>query len=301
MLSKGISGASRRPFAYLRLMGLCFFATDLHGSLHRCRMLFRAILTEFPDGVFLGGDLLPGMLQMAGSGDFIGDHLTPEMEKLRDSMGERYPRVFLILGNDDGRCEEEGLLQGEKNGLWEYVHGKRVSFGEFPVYGYSFVPPTPFRLKDWEKYDVSRFVDPGCTHPYEGIRTVEITAHETRYSTIAVDLEELTGNDDLSRAIMLFHAPPYGGVLDRAALDGVKVDHAPLDVHVGSIAIQRFIEKRQPLLTMHGHVHEAFSITGRWVERIGRTCCLGGAHNGKELALVRFDPMRPGEASRELL
>ena len=43
-----------------------------------------------------------------------------------------------------------------------------------------------------------------------------------------------------------------------------------LDVHVGSIAVKRFIEERQPLLTLHGHVHEAARLTGEWKIRIGR-------------------------------
>jgi hypothetical protein len=34
---------------------------------------------------------------------------------------------------------------------------------------------------------------------------------------------------------------------------------------------------------------------------IGRTVCINGAHDGPELALVRFDPEGPGDAMRELL
>ncbi len=78
------------------------------------------------------------------------------------------------------------------------------------------------------------------------------------------------------------------------------MDHAPVDVHVGSIAVRRFIEARQPLLTLHGHVHESARLTGTWQDRIGRTVCLSAAHDGPELALVRFDLERPGEATREL-
>ena len=105
----------------------------------------------------------------------------------------------------------------------------------------------------------------------------------------------------MERVILLVHAPPYQTKLDRAALDGRSVDHAPLDVHVGSIAVRRFIEARQPLLTLHGHVHESARLTGSWRERIGRTHALSAAHDGPELALVRFDPNDPAGATRELL
>jgi len=75
----------------------------------------------------------------------------------------------------------------------------------------------------------------------------------------------------------------------------------PLDLHVGSIAIRRFIEERQPLLTLHGHIHESARLTGSWRAEIGRTTCLSAAHDGPELALVAFDPRRPGAAARRLL
>jgi Icc-related predicted phosphoesterase len=79
------------------------------------------------------------------------------------------------------------------------------------------------------------------------------------------------------------------------------VDHAPLDVHVGSIAIRRFIEARQPLVTLHGHVHESARLTGSWQEKIGRTFCFSAAHDGPELAVVFFDPQDPSRAIRRLL
>jgi Icc-related predicted phosphoesterase len=79
------------------------------------------------------------------------------------------------------------------------------------------------------------------------------------------------------------------------------IDHVPVDIHLGSIAIRRFIEARQPLLTLHGHAHEAARVSGSWRDRIGRTRCLSAAHDGPELALVRFDLNRLDEATRELI
>ena len=128
-----------------------------------------------------------------------------------------------------------------------------------------------------------------------------VRASEIRWATIENDLRELVGEDDVHDAVLLFHGPPYRTSLDRAALDGQMVDHVPLDVHVGSIAVRRFIEERQPLVTLHGHVHESARLTGSWRDRIGRTCLFGAAHDGPELALVRFDLDDPKSATRELL
>jgi Icc-related predicted phosphoesterase len=75
----------------------------------------------------------------------------------------------------------------------------------------------------------------------------------------------------------------------------------PLDVHVGSIAVKRFIKARQPLVTLHGHIHESAGITGSWREKIGRTHMFSAAHDGSQLALVRFDLENLDGATRELI
>lgn len=284
----------------------CFFVSDLHGQVDRYEKLFAAIADERPAAVFLGGDLLPsGLLPEAtldvGHRDFVNDFLATNFSRLRKSLASDYARVMLILGNDDPRFEESAILDVATRGVWEYIHARRVQLGEANVYGYAFVPPTPFMLKDWERYDVSRYVAVGCTAPEEGYRSVPVPEHEVRYTTIREDLEKLVGDNAIERAVFLFHSPPYQSRLDRAALDGQMIDHVPLDVHVGSIAIRQFIEARQPLITLHGHVHESARLTGSWKDEIGRTVCLSAAHDGPELALVRFDLEGPTEASRELI
>ncbi len=280
----------------------CVFVSDLHGSVERYRKLYSAIETERPAAVFVGGDLLPHLRTAAlGAGDFISDVLASGFCRLRSAMGTGYPRVFLILGNDDDRASEPAFIEGDDQGLWVYSHEQWGAVGAFQVLGYSHVPPTPFQLKDWERYDVSRFTDPGCVSPERGVRTVPVNPDSVRFGTIASDLERLADGHDFDDTIVLFHSPPYGTSLDRAALDGRMVDHVPVDVHVGSIAIQRFIERHQPRVTLHGHIHEAPRITGTWRVTIGRTHCLTAAHDGPELALVRFDLDDLDSASRELV
>ena len=282
----------------------CFFASDLHGQGDRYAKLFSAIRAEAPRGVFLGGDLLPpyGLGALTGTDDdWIRGFLAPSLRTLFSAMGSARPEIFLILGNDDPRAEEEAVREAAADGLWHYAHWEHRAFDRYEVIGYSFVPPTPFRLKDWERYDVSRYVDPGCVSPEEGYHTAPVSEREDRFSTIAQDLEILAGDRDLGATIFLFHAPPYDTPLDRAALDGREVDHAPMDVHVGSVAIRRFLEAREPRISLHGHVHESARLTGAWRCTIGRTHALSAAHDGPELALVRFDPERPEEATRELV
>ncbi len=271
---------------------LYFFVSDMHGHVSRYEKLFAQIGSKRPGAVFLGGDLLPASLQYkAGKNavpvDFVNGYLAPSFQALKQHLGKDYPEVFLILGNDDPRSEEGSFLKHEEDGLWHYMHMKKRPLHGFTVYGYSMVPPTPFLLKDWERYDVSAYVDPGCVHPSEGYRTVPPDA-DISFSTIKKDLELLAGDDDLSDALFLFHAPPYDSHLDRAGLDGVKVDHVPVDVHVGSIAIKEFIIERKPLITMHGHIHESHRITGNWKQNISGTLACSAAFEGPGLALVEF-------------
>ncbi|MFC1661261.1 metallophosphoesterase [Gemmatimonadota bacterium] len=284
----------------------CLFVSDLHGRINRYEGLFRSILKDEPAGVFLGGDLFPsgfGAL-LAGESDyqdFLADFLVPRLEDLKSTMGPGYPEVFLILGNDDPRIEEEVVLDIADRGLWHYVHDREIPFHGFRVFGYSYVPPTPFRLKDWERYDVSRYTPHGSVSPEEGVRTVSVSTHEARYSTIKEDLENLAGTGSLDTAVFLFHTPPHETSLDRAALDGKSIDYVPLDLHVGSIAVRRFIETRQPLMTLHGHIHESTRLTGSWKDHLGRTHLFSAAHDGPELALVRIDLECPDRATRDLI
>lgn len=300
------AGAGSMPGSLSRRSSICFFVSDLHGRTDRYEKLFEAVRRESPPAVFLGGDLLPSHLTSLLSdrdeeSEFITGFLRPNFERLRATMGEMYPAVFLILGNDDLRAEEPLIIASGNDGLWKYIHNTKDDFAGTPVYGYAFVPPTPFHLKDWERYDVSAFVDPGCIHPSEGRYSVEVSLRELKYATIKDDLDRLAGGDDLSHAIFLFHSPPYDTNLDRAALDGKMVDHVPVDPHVGSIAIRRFIERMQPAITLHGHVHESARLTGSWKDVIGRTHCFSAAYDGNELALVRFRPGEPENAIRDLL
>jgi Icc-related predicted phosphoesterase len=285
---------------------ICFFASDLHGCTDRYQKLFDTIKEERPDAVFLGGDILPSANLMFSSLksdhlDFINDYLVKKLKQLRKELENEYPRIFLILGNDDGRLAEAAILDAAARGIWEYVHNRKAFLKDYPVFGYTYIPPTPFLLKDWEKYDVSRYVDPGCISPEEGIRSFPVAANIRKYSTIKKDLEILAGNEDVKKAIFLFHAPPYKTKLDHAPLEGKMIDHIPLDVHVGSIAIRRFIEARQPLLTLHGHVHEAPKLSRSWKDSIGKTHMFTAAYDGPELALIRFDPKNLNEARRELI
>jgi len=269
-----------------------FFVSDLHGRKTRYDKLFEAIYLEMPQIVLIGGDVLPSGISILSddsiNGDFLGDYLANKFELLKDKMKEKYPMVLMIAGNDDPKAYEESFIEFEEKGYWNYINEKVIKFDDFFIAGYAYVPPTPFLLKDWEKYDVSRFVDVGCVSPEEGFRSVKKEEHIIKFETISEDLETHFKDMVFDKSIFLFHSPPYKTNLDRINTKDKMVDYVQPDEHAGSIAIRRFIESKQPLLTLHGHIHESTSITGEWKDAIGRTVCVNGATNNKELSLVRF-------------
>jgi Icc-related predicted phosphoesterase len=277
------------------------FVSDIHGAIPKYRCLFQIIRTERPDAVFLGGDLLPlRPTHYSTMEEFIEQTILSEMEEIYREYDKKI-RFFLIMGNDDPRIFEQIFITAGKTGCLEYIHQKTVRYKKTYVTGYSYVPPTPFQLKDWERYDVSRYIDVGAVSPEHGRRTVPVPPDTIKYATIVEDLEALSKQSPAKQTIYLFHSPPYQSCLDTADLHGKKVDHAPLDVHVGSIAIQRFIKEHQPLLTLHGHVHESTRITGCWKEKVGMTYSFTAAHEGPELVVVRFNTEHLENATRELI
>jgi len=99
------------------------------------------------------------------------------------------------------------------------------------------------------------------------------TYREEDEDKMRVRLGDMIGRvRDLKNSVFNFHCPPYGSTLDdvpeltedmRPKLGGRAL------VPVGSHAVRDVIKKYQPLLGLHGHIHE-----GKGAVHIGRTMCI---------------------------
>ncbi len=284
---------------------ICLFVSDLHGKVHRYEKLFKAIREEKPGALFIGGDILPSSVLhsfRAGENkpDFITDYLAPKFQELKKELGNDYPSIFIIMGNDDPRIEEETLKEFDKKGLWNYIHGKVVEFGSYQILGYSYVPPTPFLLKDWERYDIDESLQPGCVAPPEGFRTFQPDADHDKI-TIEEELSKLGKLLKKKKSIYLFHSPPYGSGLDKVAFDAASAVAGNPDPNVGSKAIAGFTKTTSPHITLHGHIHESSRLTGVWKEQNGSTVSMSAAYEGPGLAIIKFIASEPSSAERILL
>ena len=79
---------------------------------------------------------------------------------------------------------------------------------------------------------------------------------------------------DPRRAVFMIHVPPHDSGLDTAPIldANLRPTISAGDVlrgPVGSTAVRRVIEKYQPLLAVHGHIHESGG-----ERRIGKTLCI---------------------------
>ncbi|MFW5990960.1 MAG: metallophosphoesterase family protein [Candidatus Nanoarchaeia archaeon] len=241
------------------------FCADVHGNeMHYFKILERA--RNF-DVLVFGGDLCPKNLDMQKQREFLENYLIPRLNELKQKKQEL--KIFLMLGNDDFAYNYEVLKEHEKA---YQVLDKTTELGHgFYIRGYPFVPITPFRLKDWEKWDMNeKRIDKSMQ--LQGIKT-----WNGRYEgKVFTDADNDSIENDMSglfespqNTIYVFHAPPFK----------TKLDIVYSKEHVGSRALRNAIEKYQPLLTLHGHIHETVDMSGEYLDRIGDTICASAGNH----------------------
>jgi uncharacterized protein len=80
--------------------------------------------------------------------------------------------------------------------------------------------------------------------------------------------------DDPRKAVFMIHVPPHDSGLDTAPIldENLRPTVSAGDVlrgPVGSTAVRRIIEEYQPVLSVHGHIHESGG-----ERKIGKTLCI---------------------------
>lgn len=77
-------------------------------------------------------------------------------------------------------------------------------------------------------------------------------------------LKQLPKVTEGKKAIYVFHNPPFGVGLD------VCIDKR----QVGSKAITDFLTKSNAYMSLHGHIHESYKVTGIWKNELNGTICI---------------------------
>src|SRR5713226_3041041 len=240
-----------------------FFATDLHGSEMCWRKFLNAAKFYEAEILICGGDMTGKAMipiveenghytvtiaadRQVVSADQVGDienqirrkgyyplHVTPERLQELDEDAEKRRgsgvRVFVCPGNDDEMEVDDVVLESD---MVELGEGQVVEIEGFKMISTGWSNHTPWN-----------------------------THREETEQKLGERIEAMARNvSDFSHAIFNLHCPPYRSGLDEApAIDAdLKLLHGGRALRpVGSTAVRQIIDKHQPLLSLHGHIHES--------------------------------------------
>lgn len=283
------------------------YASDTHvHPAHFSRLLYAAEELQ-PDAVIVGGDINPNWRGDVGASidphrTWIRERLLPRLQAFR--RGNPSIPVLLDLGNDDIAAARNLLEELDGKDL-QLLHGRVVRIGSrLAVAGYMVVNPTPFAIKDWEKQDCRDrpgLADPGV------VRTGTVTrsgfAEPVQLGPSAGSMEEdLESLSDSMRHpmfegcqfIFVCHAPPRDSFLD---LTGHRI-------HVGSLAVRRFIEQwsvdGRLRVSLHGHIHESPWESGGVLDILGGVPCYNIGQKREGLRALILDTESPVASARLL-
>jgi len=262
-----------------------FYTSDLHGQGALYEQLLGMAAARMPRAVLIGGDLSPHDASgngIASQRVFLEGFLTEFARRLREAVPAC--DLLLMMGNDDWSANHDCLERGDGT-LWRCLHGRAVQVDGVAVAGLSWVPITPFGIKDWERWDDDG--EPGPRARLEGVTSREGAIAPVRFDparrgpTIADALEALANTIDPAATIFVCHTPPHG----------TRCDMIGAAQHVGSRALRGFVERHQPPLLLSGHIHESPRVSSSYRDTIGRTVIVNpGQFGAARLCGVWFDP-----------
>lgn len=264
-----------------------FYTADLHGQERLFNQLFELSLKEKVGAILLGGDMLPKEGDFSNSFDlqkkFIHRFLQPYLEEIHRQIADL--KIYTMMGNDDWSGNLPYIEELESQGLLSLLHQKKfILQGGFEVIGYGIVPPTPFSVKDWERIDLPGApIEPQIYSAYissgKGMKRINPYEYFQAQKNMEEEIADLPIPSSFQKTVYVFHAPPFQTRLDQL-FDGRPI---------GSRAIRQFIERYQPLLTFHGHIHESPYRSGYYLDRIGETLCINPGQSGKKLHAVTLN------------
>jgi len=181
--------------------------------------------------------------------DGVGRWMGLAEEKLRGTG----IRCFVCPGNDDEMEVDEVIRRSD---IVELGEGRIVEIGDFTMISTGWSNHTPWN-----------------------------THREETEENLAERIEAMARQvPDQSKAIYNLHCPPYKSGLDEApAIDAdLKLLHGGRALRpVGSTAVREAIERHQPLISLHGHIHES-----KGAVKIGKTLSINPGSSYEEGMLM---------------
>ena len=175
-----------------------------------------------------------------------------------ERIGKSGIQFYMMPGNDDDRGVDEMIVRSS------YVVnpvGNTIHLNEYhEMISFDYANPTPWHTpREWSEEEY-----------YEHVKASASTLK------------------NVQNALFMIHVPPFDTGIDTAPeLDKTmrpKVTMGDvLRVPVGSTGVRKAIQELQPLVTVHGHVHEAGGQS-----KIGRTTCFNAGSEANQGILRGF-------------
>ena len=281
-----------------------FFTTDVHGSTVVFKKFINAGKFYEAQILILGGDMIGKMvvpIVNQGSGRFSANYLGKlydvgegdELDKLEATLENSglYP-VRLTPNEVQAYKEDRSLVEKrfaelakERLSRWldiaeERLRGTGIRCYVQPGNDDPYEVDSVFRASETIQNVDGRLIQLDDDHEMINVGAANQTPWNCPRDKTEEQLEEMIEKVALqlknpSQALFNLHVPPYDTNLDIAPeLDETLTPKLSLTggfkmVPVGSKAVRKAIEKYQPLLGLHGHIHES-----RSAQKIGKTMCI---------------------------
>ena len=245
------------------------YTSDIHGDKKKYEKLIELCKELKINNIIVGGDLFHkhAKERIPVQIEFIKGYLRDYYKKLKDNN----INYIGIVGNDDLEIPCEIYYEMIKE--FPNVHSVEVepySVDGISFIGSSYVLDAPFKRKDHiaieeglemppQKSDVI-YVDK-CQKEISVDEWKELRKTYPRMEDIVASLPK---GKDGDKVIYILHDPPANVGLDYC-IDGTKA---------GSKAIYNFLKNSNAYMSLHGHIHESYLLSGVWNKKIGNTIAI---------------------------
>ena len=218
-----------------------------------------------------GGDMLPKQCDRHSEQSFfINGFLDEYFEELK----KQDITYLAMLGNDDLLAADEmfdNLCDRFENVC--NIAGRKFSVNGYEFIGMNYILDHPFGCKD-RVVTETHYIPQRQLSPVAGISNAVdydriynwLEYSRTELPHMCDVLKKLPLPDDRQKAVYVMHMPPAGLRLGQLRYQ---------DLDIGSVDIYEFLKEKQPLLSLHGHIHESPDTEkGKWINQIHQTTCI---------------------------
>lgn len=247
------------------------YVTDMHGDKAKYEKTLDVALSQHIRLIVNGGDMLPKLgKRHEEQPRFINEYLRDYFRHLQVN-GISY---LAMLGNDDLKAVDDvfGRICAEFDNVHD-ITCKKVVIEGYEFIGMDSILDHPFGCKD------RVVMEKNYIHQRQ-LSTVALLSNSIEYDQIynwieysttklphmCEILNSLPKPIHSDKTIYIMHMPPASLHLGQLYSQ---------DLDIGSQDIYDFLKENQPLLSLHGHIHESPDTKkGRWMNQILNTTCI---------------------------